>query len=132
MSPSGGIMRRQFNPDLLPTAPPAKVDPKNRKVKTRRFPEIKNFFDLYISLSRGKWKRKDMAEAIGYSLQSISHWRYGTPPGKQSHRPIAKYFSSVTRISAVLILSDLQYAYSEGWRNYMLNNYEGNKKKETE
>lgn len=131
MSPSGGIMRRQFNPDLLPTAPPAKVDPKNRKVKTRRFPEIKNFFDLYISLSRGKWKRKEMAKAIGYSLQSISHWRYGTPPGKQSHRPIAKYFSSITRISAPLILTDLEHAYFSGFERWYAEEKQ-KQKKETE
>ena len=74
MSQSGGIMtRRSFNPDLLPKVPPKKDDPKKRKVVTRRFPEIKNFFDLYISLSRGKWKRKEMAAHIGYSTQSISH-----------------------------------------------------------
>ena len=129
MSPSGGIMRRSFNPDLLPKVPPKKDDPKKRKVVTRRFPEIKNFFDLYISLSRGKWKRKEMAKAIDYSTQSISHWRYGTPPGRQAHRPISKYFASITGISAPLILSDLEHAYDTGFRRWYA---EEKQKKETE
>ena len=133
MSLSGGIMtRRQFNPDLLPKVPPKKEKTKGCRNTNKRFPEIKNFFALYISLSRGKWNRKEMAAFIDYSTQSVSHWRYGTPPGKLSHRKIAKYFSTITGISSVLILSDLEYAYSEGWRNYMLDHYEGNKKKETE
>jgi len=130
MSPNGGIMkRRQFNPDLLPKVPPKKEKTKGCRNTNKRFPEIKNFFVLYISLSRGKWNRKEMAAYVDYSLSSISHWRHGAPPGRQVHRHISRYFATITGISSVLILSDLEHAYSEGWRNFK---NEENKKKETE
>lgn len=132
MSPNGGIMtRRSFNPALLPSGPPPKTDPKNHKVKTRRFPEVRNFFELYISLSRGKYARKEMAEACHCSTQSVSHWKYGTPPGRQSHHHISRYFASITGISYPLILSDLEFAYHTGFQRWYAEQ-KNKEKKETD
>ena len=129
MSPSGETMRRSFNPDLLPKSPPKREKTKGCRNTNRRFPEIRNFFDLYISLSRGKYVRKEMAEACVCSTQSVSHWKHGTPPGRQAHRHISRYFAKITGISAPLILSDLEYAYHTGFQRWYA---EEKQKKETE
>ena len=131
MSPSGGIMtRRSFNPDLLPKAPPSK-EAKKAKVVQRRFVEIKDFFDLYITLSRGKYVRKKMAAACNCSTQSVSHWRHGTPPGRTSHTLVAKYFATITGVSRSMILSDLEFAYHTGFQRWYAEEEE-KKKKETD
>ena len=130
MSPSGETMRRSFNPDLLPKVPPKKEEPKGCRNTNRRFPEIRNFFDLYISLSRGKYVRKEMAEACVCSTQSVSHWKHGTPPGRQAHRHISRYFAKITGISAPLILSDLEYAYHTGFQRWYAEEKQKQKQKQ--
>lgn len=130
MSLSGGIVtRRSFNPDLLPSVPPKKKEKEKSLFKQRRFPEIRDFFDLYIDLSKGGYVRKEMAAACYCSTQSVSHWRHGTPPGRTSHHHISRYFASITGISSVLILSDLEHAYHTGFQRWYA---EEKQKKETE
>ena len=128
MSLSGGIMtRRQFNPNLLPSVPPKKKEKEKSKFQQRRFQEIRDFFDLYIDLSKRGFVRKEMAKACHCSTQSVSHWRHGTPPGRTSHSLVAKYFSTITGVSRSLILQDLEHAYHTGFQRWY-----AQQKKETE
>ena len=127
MSRNGGTMtRRQFNQNILPAAPPSKGTriKKNKKssallAKKKVLPEIIDFFEKYIYLSKGKYVRKEMAKACFVSTQSISNWRHGTPPGRLSHTHIARYFGEICNVNDRLILAELEKSYHIGWQNWV-------------
>ena len=125
MSRNGGTMtRRSFNPKLLPAVPPSKgtrvKKNKNPSIYQNKkvLPEIKDFFEKYIYLSKGKYIRKEMAKACLVSTQSVSNWRHGTPPGRLSHTHIARYFAKICDLDDRFILAELEKSYHIGWQNW--------------
>lgn len=126
MSRNGEIMtRRSFNPKLLPVAPPDKGTRVRKKKKSspmvakkKVLPEIIDFFEKYIYLSKGKYVRKEMARSCFVSTQSVSNWRHGTPPGRLSHTHIARYFAKICDLDDRCVLAELEKSYHIGWQNW--------------
>lgn len=107
-------MRRNFNPDLLPSQAPEK-----QRVYKKRIPvnlkskEIIYFFLRNIKESMHRYNEEEFAKYVGVKPGTIKNFRYGRPPGKDSHWRIAKYFARTTGKHYREILANLEEAYKK-------------------
>lgn len=110
-------MRRQFNPDLLPTKIPEKYTPLKPRIPNNiKCKEIMNLFIALIAECNGHYDEEQFAEFIGLSKATVSHYKYGRPPGKDRLVSISRYFAALTSRKYADILQDLRDAYDAAYK----------------
>lgn len=107
-------MRRRFNPDLLPSKAPEKQRVyKKRIVVNIKSKDIIYFFLRNIKESLHRYNEEEFAQYVGIKTSSIKNYKYGRPPGKDTHWRISKYFARTTGKHYRVILAELEEAYKK-------------------
>jgi hypothetical protein len=106
-------MRRQFKQSLLPDQPPEKYTPlKPRKANNRKCSVWRKLFMRLIKEAGEEYSDKDLADKCILKESTIQFYKYGRPPGKYVHIPMAKYFAPLIRRHYKEILAEIEDAYA--------------------